>query len=106
MVIGGGFDAAGRFGPVGPAPVRPVAGGTCGSVDREGRPAIPARFEVDENGLAYAVGGGPGDSFAGFVDCRGEPVLRRDGQMDDRLWCGPVKVGNAARSRRPRTANR
>ncbi|MFD8574549.1 WG repeat-containing protein [Streptomyces virginiae] len=133
VVIGGGFDAAGRFGPVGPAPVRPVAGGACGYVDREGRPVIPARFDgarpfgaggaapvrigelwglvdtagewivepsfrllepFDENGLAYAIGGGPGDSFAGFVDCRGELVLRRDGEMDDRLWCGLLKVGN------------
>ncbi|WP_167350571.1 WG repeat-containing protein [Streptomyces yangpuensis] len=133
VVIGGGFDAAGPFGPVGLAPVRPVAGGACGYVDREGRPAIAPRFDgagpfgaggaapvrvgelwglvdtaggwivepsfrllkpFDENGLAYAIGGGPGDAFAGFVDCRGEPVLRRESEMDEELWCGLLKVGD------------
>ncbi|MER7731826.1 WG repeat-containing protein [Streptomyces erythrochromogenes] len=132
-VVAGGFDAAGRFGPAGLAPVRPVAGGPCGYVDREGRSVIAPRFDgarpfgaggaapvrigelwglvdtagewitepcfrllesFDENGLAYAVGGGPGDSFAGFVDRRGERVLRRESEMDDALWCGLLKVGN------------
>ncbi|MEV6676451.1 WG repeat-containing protein [Streptomyces erythrochromogenes] len=132
-LVTGGFDAAGRFGPAGLAPVRPVAGGTCGYVDREGRTVIAPRFDgarpfgaggaapvrigelwglvdtagewitepsfrllepFDENGLAYAIGGGAGDSFAGFVDCRGELVLRRDSEMDDELWCGLLKVGN------------
>ncbi|MGW2271454.1 WG repeat-containing protein [Streptomyces yangpuensis] len=132
-VVAGGFDAAGRFGPVGLAPVRPVAGGACGYVDREGRPVIAPRFDgarpfgaggaapvrigelwglvdtagdwivepsfrllepFDENGLAYAIGDGAGEAFAGFVDCRGEPVLRRDNEMDDALWCGLLKVGD------------
>ncbi|MFJ5549188.1 WG repeat-containing protein [Streptomyces sp. NPDC093225] len=132
VVIGGGYRDAGRFGPNGLGAVR-VPDGRCGYVDRDGRFAVPPRFDgarpfntggtapvrvgeswglvdgagawvvepcfrllnaFDENGLAYAVGGEPGETFVAFVDARGERVLTRDGEMDDALHCGLVKVGD------------
>ncbi|MGW6785238.1 WG repeat-containing protein [Streptomyces sp. NPDC054987] len=90
------FDGARPFGAGGAAPVR--VGELWGLVDTAGEWIVEPSFRLlesfDGNGLAYAVGGGAGDSFAGFVDCRGELVLRRDGEMDEELWCGLLKVGD------------
>ncbi|MFF9983386.1 WG repeat-containing protein [Streptomyces erythrochromogenes] len=95
-VIAPRFDGARPFGAGGAAPVR--IGELWGLVDTAGEWIAEPSFRLlepfDENGLAYAVGGGAGDSFAGFVDCRGELVLRRDNEMDDALWCGLLKVGD------------
>ncbi|MEU6312152.1 WG repeat-containing protein [Streptomyces sp. NPDC047014] len=95
-VIAPRFEGARPFTATGTAPV--CLGGLWGLIDTEGEWILPPSFTLcnafDENGLAYVIGGGPGDSFAGFVDTRGTLVLRRDGEMDDALSCGLLKVGN------------
>ncbi|MFJ3877037.1 WG repeat-containing protein [Streptomyces sp. NPDC090077] len=90
------FDGARPFNAAGTAPVR--VGELWGLVDETGGWVVEPCFRLleayDENGLAYAVGGTPGDTFLAFVDARGERVVTRDGEMDDVLRCGLLKAGD------------
>ncbi|MGW4687059.1 WG repeat-containing protein [Streptomyces sp. NPDC004244] len=96
LVIAARFDGARPFTPEGTAPA--MIGEEWGLIDATGEWVVEPCFRLfdafDENGLAYVTGGGIGDSFAGFVNPRGEVVVRRNGEMDDALACGLLKVGN------------
>ncbi|MEV7512774.1 WG repeat-containing protein [Streptomyces sp. NPDC091201] len=96
MVIAPRFDGARPFTAAGTAPAR--LDGAWGLIDDRGEWIVPPSFTLfsafDGNGLAHVIGGGPGESFAAFVDVRGTVVVRRDGEMDDSFSCGLLKVGN------------
>ncbi|MFE2144491.1 WG repeat-containing protein [Streptomyces sp. NPDC059456] len=96
LAIAARFDGIRPFNAAGTAPVR--LGEEWGLIDADGAWVVEPCFRrldaFDENGLAYAVGGGIGDWFLGFVDARGRVVVRREGEMDEVLRCGLLKVGD------------
>ncbi|MER6256170.1 hypothetical protein ABT224_32940 [Streptomyces sp. NPDC001584] len=46
------------------------------------------------NGLAYVLGGTVGDRFRGFVNARGEVVIKARDRMSDDFRCGLVRFDN------------
>ncbi|MFD7626692.1 WG repeat-containing protein [Streptomyces sp. NPDC059851] len=96
LVIAARFDGARPFHAEGTAPA--LLGEKWGLIDTTGEWVVEPRFSLfdafDDNGLAYVIGGDTGNTFAGFVNPRGEVVIRREGEMDDGLSCGLLRVGD------------
>ncbi|MEU8776938.1 WG repeat-containing protein [Streptomyces sp. NPDC048606] len=96
LVVEARFDGARPYGAGGAAPVR--IDELWGLVDVRGEWIVEPSFRMlepfDENGLAYVIGGRIGASFSGFVDSRGELVIRSANEMDRHLGCGLLKVGD------------
>ncbi|MFK0254920.1 WG repeat-containing protein [Streptomyces sp. NPDC090445] len=96
LVIAARFDGTRPFTPEGTAPA--LVGEEWGIVDTAGEWIVEPCFSLlnafDENGLAYVIGGDTGSMFSGFVNPRGELVIRCKGEMDDVLSCGLLKVGD------------
>ncbi|MEU2392879.1 WG repeat-containing protein [Streptomyces sp. NPDC007369] len=96
LAVAARFDGARPFTTEGTAPA--LLGDRWGLIDTTGEWVVEPCFSLfdafDDNGLAYVIGGDAGSTFAGFVNPRGEVVIRRKGEMDDELRCGLLKVGD------------
>ncbi|MGZ9935798.1 WG repeat-containing protein [Streptomyces sp. NC-S4] len=90
------FDGARPFGPGGAAPVR--VGDLWGLIDEKGEwvvePSFPMLNAFHANGLAYVLGGTVGAHFRGFLNARGEVVIKASGRMSDSFRCGLVRFDN------------
>ncbi|MFE5771548.1 WG repeat-containing protein [Streptomyces sp. NPDC056485] len=92
-VIGPRFDGAKPFGPDGAAPVR--VGDLWGLIGENGawivEPSFPMLGPFDENGLAYVLGGSVGNHFRGFLNARGEVVIKAANRLSQDFRCGLVR---------------
>ncbi|MFD9420307.1 WG repeat-containing protein [Streptomyces goshikiensis] len=91
------FDGVRPFGPDGAAPVR--VGDLWGLIDEKGEwivePSFPMLNAFDANGLAYVLGGPIGDRFRGFVNARGEVVIKASRHRISEVFrCGLVRFDN------------
>ncbi|MER5932461.1 WG repeat-containing protein [Streptomyces sp. NPDC002054] len=91
------FDGAKSFGPGGAAPVR--VGELWGLIDERGEWVVEPSFRMlnpfDANGLAYVIGGTVGDLFRGFVNARGEVVIKAaTNRLSEDFRCGLVRFDN------------
>ncbi|WP_395298306.1 WG repeat-containing protein [Kitasatospora hibisci] len=93
QVIEARFDGASPFGPHGVAPVR--MGKRWGLIDEAGEwvvePSYPRLDAFAENGLAYVLGGTLGNHYKGFVNARGELVIKADNRISDTFGAGLVR---------------
>ncbi|MFJ1706095.1 WG repeat-containing protein [Kitasatospora sp. NPDC088346] len=93
------FDGTRPFGPDGVAPVR--MGDLWGPIDERGtwvvEPSFPMLNAFDANGLAYVLGGSVGDRFRGFLDARGELVIRASDRLSQDFGCGLVRFDHRRR---------
>ncbi|MEW2418816.1 WG repeat-containing protein [Streptomyces sp. NPDC046866] len=92
------FDGARPFGPGGVAPVR--VGELWGLIDERGRWVVEPSFTMfnpfGANGLAYVLGGTLTEHFGGFVDARGEVVVKaaKGSRLSEHFRCGLVRFDN------------
>ncbi|MFD4871423.1 WG repeat-containing protein [Streptomyces sp. NPDC058412] len=90
------FDGAKPFGPGGAAPVR--VGDRWGLIDEQGEwivePSFPMLNAFGANGLAYVLGGPVGDRFRGFLNARGEVVIKASDRLSETFRCGLVRFDN------------
>ncbi|MFJ7166577.1 WG repeat-containing protein [Streptomyces globosus] len=99
MAVPARFDGARPFNAAGTAPV--LVGTEWGLIDTAGEWVVEPRYRIlnafDDSGLAYAGADTADGSSTGYVDARGNTVLRRENEMDDVPACGLVKVGDGHR---------
>ncbi|QES51831.1 hypothetical protein DEJ50_32245 [Streptomyces venezuelae] len=93
------FDGASPFGPDGSAPVR--IGELWGLIDEKGEWVVEPSFTMlkpfDANGLAYVLGGTAGDRFRGFLNARGELVIKADrNRLSEDFRCGLVRFDDGS----------
>lgn len=91
------FDGARPFGPDGAAPVR--VGDLWGLIDEQGQWVVEPSFRMlndfHRNGLAYVLGGTVGGHFRGFVNARGEVVVKAESnRLSEDFRCGLVRIDN------------
>ncbi|MFB6581087.1 MULTISPECIES: WG repeat-containing protein [unclassified Streptomyces] len=91
------FDGARPFGPDGTAPVR--VGDLWGLIDEKGNWIVEPSFRMFNpfaaNGLAYVLGGTVGDHFRGFLNARGELVIKAESnRLSEEFRCGLVRFDN------------
>ncbi|WP_305068065.1 WG repeat-containing protein [Kitasatospora sp. A2-31] len=93
QVIEARFDGASPFGPDGVAPVR--MGEDWGLIDESGEWVVePSYARLDAfagNGLAYVLGGTPGDRHKGYLNARGELVIKAENRISDTFGAGLVR---------------
>ncbi|MEU6314309.1 WG repeat-containing protein [Streptomyces sp. NPDC047014] len=92
------FDGARPFGPGGTAPVR--VGELWGLVDGAGGWVVEPCFAMlepfQDNGLAFVLGGTHGARFRGYVNARGEVVIRARDRLSQQFRCGLVRFDDGS----------